>query len=55
MIVSKAMRRKSIKYFLKEYDNYKKIYNKKNHQNILQIREVIYNHPSPGEVKNLHE
>ncbi len=42
---------KKYKVFLKEYDNYKKIYNKKNHQNILQIREVIKNHPSPGEVK----
>ena len=39
------------KIFLKEYDEYKKLYNKKNHENIKQIREVISNHPSPGEVK----
>ena len=37
--------------FLKEYDSYKKIYNKKNHKNISEIRKVINNHPAPGEVK----
>ncbi len=37
--------------FLKEYDSYKKIYNKKNHENISEIRKVINNHPAPGEVK----
>tara|TARA_B100000029_G_scaffold380147_2_gene375100 strand:+ start:177 stop:2660 length:2484 start_codon:yes stop_codon:yes gene_type:complete len=43
----------NIKYkkFLKEYDEYKKLSNKKNHENIKEIREVIANHPSPGEVK----
>ena len=39
------------KIFLREYDEYKKLYNKKNHENIKEIREVIKNHPSPGEVK----
>jgi len=37
--------------FLKEYDSYKKIYNKKNHKNISEIRKVINNHPAPGEAK----
>ena len=32
---------KKYKKFLKEYDNYKKLYNKKNHQNINEIRNVI--------------
>jgi len=32
---------KKYKIFLKEYDNYKKIYNKKNHRNINEIRNVI--------------
>ena len=39
------------KSFLKEYDSYKKFYNKTNHKNILEIREIIKNHPAPGEVK----
>ena len=42
---------KKYKLFLKEYDSYKKLYNKKNHQNINEIRKVIENHPAPGEVK----
>ena len=42
---------KKYKLFLKEYDAYKKIYNKKNHENINEIRKVIDNHPAPGEVK----
>ena len=32
---------KNFKKFLKTYDNYKKLYNKKNHQNINEIRNVI--------------
>ncbi len=44
------------KLFLKEYDLYKKIYNKKNHENINEIRKVINDHPSPGKVeKNSNE
>ena len=39
------------KLFLKEYDSYKKIFNKKNHENINEIRKVIKSHPSPGEVQ----
>jgi uncharacterized protein len=33
--------KKEYKVFLKKYDNYKKIYNKKNHQNISDIRVII--------------
>jgi len=33
--------KKEYKKFLKEYDNYKKSYNQKNHQNINEIRTVI--------------
>jgi len=33
--------KKEYKKFLREYDNYKKFYNKKNHQNIDEIRSVI--------------
>ena len=43
------------KIFLKKYDNYKKIYNKKNHQNINEIRKIIKDHPSPGRVKKSSE
>ena len=39
------------KTFLKEYDSYKKSYNKKNHQNINEIRKIIKDHPAPGKVK----
>ena len=37
--------------FLSEYDSYRKIHNKTNHQNINEIRKIISNHPAPGEVK----
>ena len=33
--------KKSYKKFLKKYDNYKKLYNQKNHQNINEIRTII--------------
>ena len=33
--------KKEYKKFLKEYDNYKKLYNQKNHQNINEIRTII--------------
>ena len=39
------------KAFLEEYDYYKKSYNKKNHQNINEIRKIIKEHPAPGKVK----
>ncbi len=42
---------KKYKLFLKEYDLYKKVYNKKNHENINEIRKVIKDHPSPGKVE----
>ena len=41
----------SYEIFLKEYDSYKKIYNKKNHNNINQIRKIIDDHPSPGKIE----
>ncbi len=43
--------RNSYKIFLKEYDAYKKKYNKKNHKNINQIRKIISSHPSPGKIE----
>ncbi len=43
--------KRAYKIFLKEYDSYRKSYNKKNHQNINEIRKIIKDHPSPGEVK----
>ena len=33
--------KKEYKKFIKEYDSYKKIYNQKNHQNVLEIRYII--------------
>ena len=39
--------------FLRQYDTYKKSYNKKNHQNINEIRKIIKDHPSPGKVKKI--
>tara|TARA_B100002051_G_scaffold276672_1_gene326761 strand:+ start:352 stop:2841 length:2490 start_codon:yes stop_codon:yes gene_type:complete len=42
---------KKYKLFLKDYDSYKKLYNKRNHKNISEIRKVINNHPAPGEIK----
>ena len=41
----------SYKAFLKEYDDYKKSYNKQNHENINEIRKIIRDHPPPGKVK----
>ncbi len=41
------------KTFLKDYDSYRKSYNKKNHQNINEIRKIIKNHPGPGKVKRI--
>ncbi len=43
--------KKNYKQFLKEYDAYKKTYNKKNHQNINEIRAVIAKH---GDVAKIH-
>ena len=36
-----AENKKEYKKFLKEYDNYKKLYNQRNHQNINEIRAII--------------
>ncbi len=43
--------KKKYKIFLKEYEQYKNIYNKKNHQNINEIREVISKY---GENAKIH-
>ncbi len=43
--------KKAYKTFLKNYDSYKKSFNKRNHQNINEIRKVIKDHPAPGKVK----
>ena len=40
-----------IKILLKEYENYKNLYNKRNHQNITEIREVIKKY---GENAKIH-
>ena len=41
---------KRYKIFLKEYDNYKKIYNKKNHQNINEIRNIIVKYQDTAKI-----
>ena len=42
--------KKEYKKFLKEYDNYKKLYNQKNHQNINGIRTVIEKHKDTAKI-----
>tara|TARA_Y100000590_G_scaffold11830_1_gene14470 strand:+ start:12738 stop:15191 length:2454 start_codon:yes stop_codon:yes gene_type:complete len=42
--------KKEYKKFLKIYDNYKKTYNKKNHQNINEIRAVIEKHKHSAKI-----
>ena len=41
-------KKKSLKKFSKEYDVYKKLYNKRNHKNILEIRELINQYQNIG-------
>jgi len=41
---------KEYKTFLKKYDNYKKLYNLKNHQNINEIRKVIENYKDTAKI-----
>ena len=45
-----AKDKKEYKKFLKEYDNYKKLYNKKNHQNLNEIRTVIEKHKDTAKI-----
>ncbi|MDC0205336.1 MMPL family transporter [Pelagibacteraceae bacterium] len=42
--------KKNYKKFLKKYDDYKKIYNKKNHQNVNEIRNVIEKYKKSAEI-----
>ena len=42
--------KKNYKKFLKEYDNYKKLYNKKNHQNINEIRSVLEKYKNTAKI-----
>jgi len=36
-----SQEKKNYKNFLKEYDSYRKLYNQKNHQNVIEIRNII--------------
>jgi len=42
--------KKNYKKFLKEYDSYKKIYNKKNHQNINSVRKIIKKYQNTAKI-----
>ena len=42
--------KKEYKKFLSEYDNYRKLYNQKNHQNVIEIRKIINKHKSSAEI-----
>jgi len=42
--------KKEYKKFLKKYDTYKKSYNKKNHQNINEIRKIIKKHSNNAKI-----
>ena len=42
--------KKNYKKFLVEYDNYKKLYNKKNHQNINEIRSILEKYKNTAKI-----
>ncbi len=42
--------KKAYKKFIIEYDNYKKSYNQKNHQNIIEIRKIIEKHQTEAKI-----
>tara|TARA_Y100000590_G_scaffold459106_1_gene615297 strand:- start:2644 stop:5097 length:2454 start_codon:yes stop_codon:yes gene_type:complete len=42
--------KKEYKKFLKKYDNYKKLYNEKNHKNIQEIRDVINKYKNTAKI-----
>ena len=46
-----ANEKNAYKAFLKEYDSYKRYFNKQNHENINEIRKIIKDHPPPGKVQ----
>ena len=48
---NKVQRRKKYKEFLKEYESYKNLYNKRNHQNITEMRDIISKY---GENAKIH-
>ena len=45
-----SQEKKEYKNFIKKYDNYKKLYNKKNHQNINEIRSIIKNYKDTAKI-----
>jgi len=45
-----AKDKKEYKKFIIEYDNYKKFYNQKNHQNIVEIRKIIEKHKDEAQI-----
>tara|TARA_Y100000590_G_scaffold298744_1_gene336798 strand:- start:8060 stop:10513 length:2454 start_codon:yes stop_codon:yes gene_type:complete len=45
-----SQEKKEYKNFIKKYDNYKKLYNKKNHQNINEIRKIIENYQDTAKI-----
>jgi len=45
-----SLEKKEYKKFLKKYDNYRKLYNQKNHQNINEIRAIIKKHNNSAKI-----
>jgi len=48
--ILKPEEKKEYKNFIVEYDNYKKLYNKKNHKNINEIRAIIKKYQNTAEI-----
>jgi predicted RND superfamily exporter protein len=44
------MEKKEYNLFIKDYDNYKKLFNQKNHQNIIEIRKIIENYKDTAKI-----
>jgi len=44
------MEKKEYSLFIKDYDNYKKLFNQKNHQNIIEIRKIIENYKDTAKI-----
>jgi len=45
-----AQEKKDYNLFIKDYDNYKKLFNQKNHQNIIEIRRIIENYKDTAKI-----